>query len=519
MSHRLKRINKIKRTHTNNCEECFTSAIEQYEFSNKEKSVEHLENLIETQPNDARAYNNLVEKHLQTQQYNKALKIMLLYAKNISVAPAINRICSIHLLAQQNGNTELNKQIDTIFENTKQIRHGIASYLYDNGYYEEACKQLETLIKKQQCDYSTISFLGTIYAQMGEMELFEMCFNISKENSKQTRKLIFTHGLTSIEKYGTKNILFLTEYEKGLESGDRLPPQTDIPYLDIEKIHNSRLLVIKEQGIGDEIRFAQHIHSITKYTKSCEIKVSSKLTNLFKQSFPNATISAYNSTEKYASDEYDFYCLMGSLRYYDFIINSDKQTYPSKFLYVDNEKSYFWEKRINTLAKNNFKIAICWKSGKTSGRRYREYPFLDSFIPLFEIKGISFFNATYVKDSQAEIEKLYQETGFIVHNFPELDQKDDLDSTAAYLSNMDLVISVGTAVDELSAAVGTTVIKIANFASSDKCELKKHGYDLPNTYRLEKKYNQDWTVIFDKLKLILEEYKDTGKIPRIRHES
>ena len=129
------------------------------------------------------------------------------------------------------------------------------------------------------------------------------------------------------------------------------------------------------------------------------------------------------------------------------------------------------------------------------------------------IEGITFFNATYSTEVWQELDSIANKEKTLVHNFPELDQKDDLVATAAYLSNMDLVITIGTAVGELAAALGTNVIRTTNLAQSSKCELKKHGYDLPNTYRLEKKYNKDWTVIFNKLKLILEEYKDTGKIP------
>jgi len=182
---------------------------------------------------------------------------------------------------------------------------------------------------------------------------------------------------------------------------------------------------------------------------------------------------------------------------------------------ADKEKIEHWGKKVNSLTKEgDLKVGICWKSSYITNGRRQLYPNLNEFINLLKIKGISFFNANYTSSAQSELDELYSNTGLKIHNFPELDQKDDLDSTAAYLSNMDLIISVGTAVDELAAGLGVKTWKLYNFSAVNIGKLAKHGFEHQNVYRISKLHNQDWSVVFDVAKKHLTQYAETRIYPK-----
>ena len=63
----------------------------------------------------------------------------------------------------------------------------------------------------------------------------------------------------------------------------------EIPIWNGENINNQRLLIFREQGLGDEILYASCYSEIIHKTKKCFFVSDSRLTSLFKNSFPKAT--------------------------------------------------------------------------------------------------------------------------------------------------------------------------------------------------------------------------------------
>ena len=102
------------------------------------------------------------------------------------------------------------------------------------------------------------------------------------------------------------------------------------------------------------------------------------------------------------------------------------------------------------------KIGICWRSGYLNPERNFEYTKLTDWGPIFSIENVDFINLQY---SECEQELREAESLFDVKivRWPELDLKNDFDSTGALIANLDLVVTVGTAVNPLAASIGTPV--------------------------------------------------------------
>jgi hypothetical protein len=78
---------------------------------------------------------------------------------------------------------------------------------------------------------------------------------------------------------------------------------------------------------------------------------------------------------------------------------------------------------------------------------------LSDWGPLLTVPGVSFVNLQY--DERAdELRQAAARCGVEIHDFPELDQFNDLDETLALMSALDLAVCGGVAPGEMCAAIG-----------------------------------------------------------------
>jgi hypothetical protein len=88
------------------------------------------------------------------------------------------------------------------------------------------------------------------------------------------------------------------------------------------------------------------------------------------------------------------------------------------------------------------------------------YSRIDQWGPVFAVPGVAFASLQY-DGHEAEREDALRRFGVVLHHWPDLDQRRDLEGVAALMSGLDLVISAPTAVGELAAALGVPVWRIA----------------------------------------------------------
>lgn len=74
--------------------------------------------------------------------------------------------------------------------------------------------------------------------------------------------------------------------------------------------------------------------------------------------------------------------------------------------------------------------------------------------------GVEIVNLQY-GDTNTEIEAARRSVGVQIKQWPDLDLKNDLEGVFAVMENLDLVISVGTAVAVMSAAIGRPTVRIS----------------------------------------------------------
>ena len=122
------------------------------------------------------------------------------------------------------------------------------------------------------------------------------------------------------------------------------------------------------------------------------------------------------------------------------------------FLRADTEKRAMFRERLAQLGPGPY-VGICWRSMVMGAKRGKYYSPLDSWKPILSLPGVTFVNLQY-GDVAPELDAVREKLGITVHNFEDLNLKDDLDGAAALTDACDLVISAPTAAAAMAGALG-----------------------------------------------------------------
>ena len=309
--------------------------------------------------------------------------------------------------------------------------------------------------------------IGVIYNKQGVHEKaihnFLLALNyVSPTDSFEINRIKFFLGLSQLAvgqlKEGWEN------YEAGwlLKTGNARNPQRTF-----EKdrwtgqvLGKKRLLVWREQGLGDEIFFMSAIPYLLKSEPNVDLIVECdpRLIEVVQRSFPTATVRSqqYYATVPYKPlrDDYDFQIPVGSLfAHYHQDIGSFKDSAP--YLKVSKESKTLFNDRLGD-RNSSLRVGICWRSGLIDASRNHHYSALSDWGSVFKVPNIQFVNLQY-GDTRNEVSNAEVEFGVSLNSWSDIDRKNDLDNLSALISTLDLVISVGTAVAQISAAVGVPV--------------------------------------------------------------
>ena len=232
-----------------------------------------------------------------------------------------------------------------------------------------------------------------------------------------------------------------------------------------EDISDKTILICPEQGIGDEIVFANTFGELIGQAGKCLIGCDPRLISLFSRSFPTADIGPYvdqwADAHRYRSipfaqgenaPQVDYAIPAGELMKF---FRPTTESFPERagYLTPDPERVAFWKERLDALGPGP-KVGIAWRSGKKNADRDRYHTSLDQWGPIFGNQDVHFVNLQY-DDCAEELAAAHAQHGVYIHDWDDINLKDDLDDVAALMAALDLVISSGTAVGAMSLAVGT----------------------------------------------------------------
>jgi hypothetical protein len=262
-----------------------------------------------------------------------------------------------------------------------------------------------------------------------------------------------------------QNLLAQGEFEPGwleyewrnlTEAGrGQLPKITSAPWNGM-RIPSGRILLVGDQGYGDTIQFCRYIPMVAERCHEVILGCSIEMLALLKR-IPGIAHAhhRWNEIPGHAA-----YCRLSSL---PGLFHTNKDTIPTgtPYLTPDPARVAAWAGRLAAqLPKGMKRVGLAWSGRPTHPNDRRRSMSLSRLAPLGVPEGHVFVS----------LQKPFPPADVAaIHHFPGLvDLSSDLpdfDETAAIIANLDLVITVDTAMGHLSGAIGKPVWILLSKAS------------------------------------------------------
>jgi tetratricopeptide (TPR) repeat protein len=206
------------------------------------------------------------------------------------------------------------------------------------------------------------------------------------------------------------------------------------------------LLVVGEQGLGDQIFFAGMLTDLMKQVPDTTVCVEPRLIPLLKRSMPTLNFIGPDQLEK----KFEAQIYLGSLgRLFRPNVQS-LDAIPVAYLQADSV--LVSELRSKVQAPGKLVCGISWIS-KNSDHGDGKSLSLESLLPVLNLPGVKFVNLQY-GDTTVECDELTNKHGIKIHHLEEIDNQNDLDGLAALIAACDIVVTVSNTTAHLAAALG-----------------------------------------------------------------
>ncbi len=433
---------------------------------------------------------------------NQCYKVLEIDNKNVNALNTLG-LCFLHLKKYDEADKALLSAL-SLDNNNIKILNSLGRLKHELRISKEAKTYFENAFKLYPNSFETLNNMAGFYLEEGEykkaIEYFKnaenlkpnnpillnnlaktlMCLHKIKEAEKHCRKAISidqnndefkkTLSLILLKKYDFKNAWLYFDGRLGLSDFNEKNPTLKLIENKIPKNNildkNSKILVLREQGIGDEILYGTMYSDLLNRFQNLVIECDERLIPLFKNSF-NSHKDKFVKLGTYSSNinrvnNFEYIIYAGSLgKYFRNDLNSFSQD--SYLKNIENYEDLELDKILNKF--NGLKIGISWKSFKNRYSSEKSMS-LDDFKNIFEIKNSLIFNLQY-GDVKKEIDYFTKRQNLKIITLKSLDLFNNFSGLANLLKELDLFITVSNSTAHLASALGvkTILIKPENHAS------------------------------------------------------
>ncbi len=465
----LKIIEMFLKIDINNKNVLIDKAFIYYKLNSFDKSITISKQILKSDNKDLRAFNLLGLCYSARENFFQAEEI---FKKGLSLnpnfLPILNSIGMLYHEQRKSQNAEryFLKAL-SLDPDSYHLINNIA------GFYLEECKYLDAInyykkaLSKNPNNPSILNNLGKAYFSINKIEEAEKTCLLAKQLNDNDSDIFKT--LSQI--YFKKN-----ELDKAWKFFDGRLGLSDfiIKNASINRIKdkifrgniistNSKILILREQGVGDEILYGTMYKDLLNEFDDVQIECDPRLIEIFKQSFDKkhhkkffklGTYSNQNSKLK----DFDIVMYAGSLgRFYRNKINNFST---ESYLNTEIQSVKKYKTKLKEF-KNKINIGISWKSfnNRYSGEKSLS---LDDFSDIFATPNCNFINLQY-GDINDELEFFCKKRNVKIITLKNLDLFNDLIGVSGLLKNLDLFISVSNSTAHIAGAMGVKTILIKPF--------------------------------------------------------
>ena len=350
--------------------------------------------------------------------------------------------------------------------------NNIGGYYVDQGIYSKALDYFLRAYEKDKLNLLILSNLAKVYFYLDKYDLAEKYIKICLKINNKSDDYRKTYGI------------FLFKQKKYNDAWKFYEARLKLEDFNIKKLHaqkiknflwdgkninpNEKILIIKEQGIGDEILYATMYSDLFKNFNKVKIESDPKLINLLKKTFHTQASSffpyGFFSSDLNKLKDFDVVMYAGSLGK---LFRKSESDFPKKNLFnFESDNLREISNKLNNINKD-FKIGISWKSfrDKVTISNAKSI-FLKDLMPIINVPKITLINLQY-GDVKKDLEDFNNNLEKKIITLDNINLSDDLESVAKLLCSLDLFISISNTTAHLAGALGveTWLISPPNHAS------------------------------------------------------
>jgi tetratricopeptide (TPR) repeat protein len=244
-------------------------------------------------------------------------------------------------------------------------------------------------------------------------------------------------------------------YEERWNIPEFTSPRRDFPQpmWDGSPLEGQRLLVHCEQGFGDSIQFIRYIPLVAGCGGSVIIECPRPLLEFFSSVRGGSKLVAAGDP----LPPFETHIPMMSL---PFVFGTTLETIPQNvpYIFTDAARRQFWREWLGD-DRSRPKVGLAWAGRTDTIRRSRRAVRLHQLLPLFRVQDVDLVSLQ-MDDRAAEIWQLPGKQRILDPS----EHIGDFADTAALVSQLDLVISIDTAVAHLAGALGKPAWVMLPFA-------------------------------------------------------
>ena len=274
-------------------------------------------------------------------------------------------------------------------------------------------------------------------------------------------------------------------------------PQFSQPRWRGEDLAGKTILVVGEQGHGDNIQFSRFLWNLHTRGAQIKLQVTDGLIPLLSMSNIIQQVGSYGSD----MGQFDYWVPIMSL---PGILGVTLETLPrvQSYLNADAERVKAWQARLGP--KTRMRVGFCWSGRPDSWlNQHKAVPFETMLDLIRSCPEYEWINLQ--ADASSEQEAALDQVGVsrypgTIHNFAD---------TAALMQHLDVVVGVDTAVSHLAAALGRpTWIMLNAYATDWRWLTDRDSSPWYSTARLFRQPRRgDWTSVTDKVSKFLSWFK------------
>lgn len=267
-----------------------------------------------------------------------------------------------------------------------------------------------------------------------------------------------------------------------------------------EKLASGRVLIWREQGMGDEIMFAGLIPDVRRTGNRCVLDCDARLKPLFARSFPGIdVVSSHISGQDLGNDpelEIAAHLPSGSLPGLFRATNGAFAATTSHYLMADLPERDRFRTRYADAAGRRL-VGLAWHTNNRKTGRNRSID-LSLFAPLLARPDIRWVSLQY-GDHEA-LEKQATLAGVDILIDRAVDQFSNIDRFAAQIAAMDIVVTIDNSTAHLAGALGIPTWVLLPFAPDWRWQQAREDSPWYPTMRLFRQPRRgDWQSVLQRV--------------------